>query len=75
MGDSEHAIRERHDAKRQRQEIDVRAFLEGCWDKASFHTAEDDGVGLDEAMRRSAPMNEALQPWCSNGQPLNTEVA
>jgi len=52
LGDSEHAITERwREIKRQRQKIDVRAYLEDCWDKAGFHEAEVNGIGLDKAMQ------------------------
>jgi len=51
LGDSEDSIKERQrEFKQQRQKLDVHAYLEDCWAKTGFHTAEADR--LDEAMQR-----------------------
>jgi len=55
VGDSEHAIRERwREIERQRQRalINVRTYLEDCWDRVGFHTADADSARLEKALQR-----------------------
>jgi len=55
VGDSEHAIRERwREIERQKQRalINVRTYLEDCWDRVGFHTADADSARLEKALQR-----------------------
>jgi len=64
LGDNAHAISERwSEMQRQKQKVDVRAYMQDHLNKAGLHTTEADSAGLDEAMqgRSFTPVTEALQ--------------
>jgi len=47
----EHVIKESRreiEIKQQRQKVDVHAYLQDCWVKGGFYTAEADSTGLEE---------------------------